>query len=147
MFRILFLMLLTVPILEIYLLIQVGGQVGTLTTISLVVATAILGIGLVRREGVRTIVALNQRLEQGELPAIEVVEGAMLLVAGALLLTPGFFTDGVGFLFAFPWTRVWLRRGLMGLIKQKAAMALTPAPGVVEGECWQENKNLKSLLK
>ncbi len=95
--KILFLLFLVIPLVEIYLLIQVGSVIGTWSTIALVVGTALLGAVLVRSQGFSTIVRVRGQLDRGELPALEIFEGLFLLVAGALLLTPGFFTDAVGF--------------------------------------------------
>ena len=117
-FRLLFLVFLIVPIIEIYLLIQVGEEIGAGWTIFLVVATAVLGAGLLRLQGMAILFEAQSRLAQGELPAIAMIEGVMLLLAGALLLTPGFFTDALGFLILIPmlrkrFARALLNRGLM----------------------------------
>ena len=93
----LFLVFLAVPLAELYLLIQIGGVIGAGWTVVLVVGTALLGAFLVRAQGVSTIRRVQQNIERGQLPAMELLEGLALLVAGALLLTPGFFTDAVGF--------------------------------------------------
>lgn len=105
----LFLLFFLVPILEIYILIQVGSEVGALITILLVVLTALLGAWLLRLQGLSTLARMRRSLAQGELPATSLLEGVMLLVAGALLLTPGFFTDALGFLLLVP----VLRRNLV----------------------------------
>ncbi len=99
---------LAVPIIEIYLLIQVGQVIGAGWTIMLVVLTAVIGVWLLRIQGLSTLTRAQQKLQENELPAREILEGMGLLVAGALLLTPGFFTDGVGFFLLFPPTRIWL---------------------------------------
>ncbi len=99
---------LAVPIIEIYLLIQVGQVIGAGWTIMLVVLTAVIGVWLLRIQGLSTLTRAQQKLQENELPAREILEGMGLLVAGALLLTPGFFTDGVGFFLLFPPTRMWL---------------------------------------
>ena len=96
-FSVLLLVFLLVPLLEIYLLIQVGGVIGAGWTVFLVVFTAVVGAYLVRRQGVSTLARVQASLQRNEVPALELVEGAVLLVAGALLLTPGFFTDAIGF--------------------------------------------------
>ena len=119
MLRILFLIFVGVPTLEIILLIQIGGWIGTGYTLLTVVATALLGAVLVRGEGIRTLIALQERMGRGELPGRELADGAMLLVAGALLVTPGFFTDAVGFLLIFPWSRAWLRWRLLKILAAK----------------------------
>ena len=82
---------LIVPIIEIYLLIQVGGLIGVIPTIGLVVLTAVIGAALLRVQGLQTYLRFNQALNAGRLPATEILEGVALLIGGALLLTPGFF--------------------------------------------------------
>jgi len=111
-FPILFLLFLTVPLVEIYLLIEVGRRIGPLPTIFLLVFTAVLGALLVRMQGMQTFIQIQQAMGQGRMPATEMIEGIMIMFAGALLLTPGFFTDAVGFLFLVP----GVRRGLIGAL-------------------------------
>jgi len=91
-----------VPIAEMYLLLQVGGYLGALPTIAMVMATAVVGVALLRAQGVATLQRGVGRLNSGQVPAQEIAEGMMLGIAGALLLTPGFFTDSVGFLLLIP---------------------------------------------
>ena len=117
MFQILLIAFLSVPILEIYLLFQVGGVIGAGWTIFIVIGTAILGASLLRQQGLATWTRLNQSIAQGQLPPTILIEGIFLLLAGAFLLTPGFFTDTVGFLFLMPPVRKMLaayllRRGM-----------------------------------
>lgn len=102
MFQTLLFLLITIPILEIYLLFQVGGIIGAGWTILIVIGTAVLGASLLRQQGLATWSRLNQSMAQGQLPPTFLVEGILLLISGAFLLTPGFFTDGVGFLFLMP---------------------------------------------
>jgi UPF0716 protein FxsA len=90
------------PIVEMYLLIEVGGYIGALPTIALVMITAVIGVALLRIQGLATLTRGMSRLQGGELPAREVVEGLLLAVAGALLLTPGFVTDAIGFVLLTP---------------------------------------------
>jgi UPF0716 protein FxsA len=96
------------PIAEMAVLIQVGGMIGVLNTVGLVLLTAVIGAALLRQQGLATLLKANQRLNSGELPAKEVAEGLILAVGGALLLTPGFITDTIGFLCLIPVTRHWL---------------------------------------
>ncbi|MBF0445081.1 MAG: FxsA family protein [Magnetococcales bacterium] len=116
MFRILLTLFIVIPILEIYLLIKVGEEIGLFATLVTIVLTAIIGASLVRREGIKTINSLQTRLNNQELPGKELADGAMLLLAGILLVTPGFFTDGVGFILAFPVTRALLRNSLTAIL-------------------------------
>ncbi len=104
-FPILMTLFLVIPIIEIYLLIQVGGYIGVLPTIALVVLTAVIGASLLRSQGLQTYMRFNQALGEGRVPANEILEGVALLIGGALLLTPGFFTDLIGFFCLLPITR------------------------------------------
>ena len=127
-----FLLFLLVPLLEIYFLIQVGSVVGAGTTVLLVVFTALLGAVLVRAQGFSTLARVQTQLARGNLPALEMLEGLLLFAAGALLLTPGFFTDAVGFVFLIPPLRRKiiahiLKRGMFG------AMEHGPRPGMGPG--------------
>lgn len=103
--QIVFLFFLVVPFVEIYLLLQLGGLVGVLPTVLLVVFTAVLGAWLLRRQGFATLQRFQTSLAKGEIPAYEMIEGPILLVGGALLLTPGFFTDAMGFACLIPQAR------------------------------------------
>ncbi|MEX0603764.1 MAG: FxsA family protein [Marinobacter sp.] len=95
------------PIVEMAILIKVGTVIGALSTIGLVLLTAIIGAALLRQQGLATLLRANQRINSGELPAREVAEGLILAVGGALLLTPGFVTDAIGLLCLIPFTRQW----------------------------------------
>jgi UPF0716 protein FxsA len=104
-FQILFLVVLIIPFAEIYLLLQVGGIIGAFPTILLVVFTAVLGAWLLRQQGFATFQRFQESLAQGVIPAYEMVEGPIILVGGALLLTPGFITDIIGFACLIPQLR------------------------------------------
>ncbi|MCZ6853354.1 MAG: FxsA family protein [Gammaproteobacteria bacterium] len=123
------------PILEMYLLIEVGGYLGTLPTIGLVMLTAVIGVALLRRQGLATLTRGLGRLQRGEIPAQEMAEGILLGIAGALLITPGFVTDAVGFAFLLPVSRVLIARKLLAKITiigpQGAAGA---GPTIIEGD-------------
>lgn len=95
-------------LLEVLVLAQVAGAIGWPITIVATVITALLGSYLFRRQGLDTWVRLNQRMQQGEMPGQEMVEGMMLLLGGALLITPGFITDTVGFALLLPVSRRWM---------------------------------------
>lgn len=117
-FRYLLLLFLLVPLVEIYFLIKVGDVIGAGWTVFLVVFTAVLGAWLLRLQGLSTLNRVQQSLQRGELPAATMLEGLLLLLAGALLLTPGFVTDSIGFLLLVPPLRHavarWLiRQGLL----------------------------------
>ena len=104
-----------IPILEIYLLIKVGSAelLGPLWTIFLVVLTAVLGAFLLRQQGLSTLARLQGNLWQGKIPAQEMVEGVLLAVGGALLMTPGFVTDTIGFLCLLPFSRQYLAKTII----------------------------------
>ena len=113
MFPILFLMFIFVPIIEIGLFISVGGYLGLWPTIALVLITAFVGASLVRSQGLQTLMSVQNRLQQGELPAQQILEGVMLAVSGVLLLTPGFMTDALGMLVLLPAPRAAMAKYLM----------------------------------
>lgn len=91
-----------VPLLEIWLIIKVGSQIGALSTIGLIVLTAVIGVALLRQQGLATLNKVRRQMQAGELPATGMLEGMLLFFAGALLLTPGFFTDSIGFILLIP---------------------------------------------
>lgn len=105
MFLILFLLFVLIPVLELSVLIRVGEQLGTWNTIGLVLFTAVLGVSLVRSQGLSTLMQVQQKLSRGEAPGQEIVEGMMLAMAGVLLVIPGFVTDFIGLLLLTPFTR------------------------------------------
>ena len=92
-------------LLEVLVLAKVAGLIGWPITIVATVVTALLGSYLFRRQGLETWVRLNERMQQGDMPGQEMVEGIMLLLGGALLITPGFITDAVGFALLLPGSR------------------------------------------
>jgi len=102
----------SVPLIELYFMIQVGRVIGAGSTVLLVVATAVLGAVLVRVQGLTTVLRARAALDRGELPAAELVEGVLLLLAGFLLLIPGFATDTLGFVLLVPALRRRLGRAL-----------------------------------
>lgn len=101
------------PVLEMWFLLEVGSVIGALATIGLVLLTAMIGLRLLKQQGLATLLKVNQKMEQGSLPASELVEGFLLAVGGALLLTPGFFTDALGFSFLLPFTRHFFAQYLL----------------------------------
>ncbi|WP_084958370.1 FxsA family protein [Thermoactinospora rubra] len=124
----LFLAFLVVPVLEIWLLIQVGQAIGGWTTVALLIADSLLGAWLVRREGRRAWRALQAALQSGRMPDRELADGGLILVGGALLLTPGFLTDVLGFACVVPFTRPLMRRlaGWFFARKVKSMAAASP---------------------
>ena len=130
-------LLLVVPLAETWFLIKVGQQIGALPTIALVGLTAIIGAHFVKQQGLRGIREMQLAQAKGFLPAQQMLEGVLLLIAGVLLMTPGFFTDAIGFSLLFPNLRASLaQRGLSGL--QEARPDLRQ-PNVYEGEYHRKN--------
>ena len=105
MLLVLFLVFILVPAIELSVLISVGDVFGALNTVALVFLTAIVGVSLVRSQGLSTLMSVQSKLERGEAPGKEIVEGMMLAAAGLLLLFPGFVTDFIGLLLLTPFTR------------------------------------------
>jgi UPF0716 protein FxsA len=144
---ILFTVFLLVPVIEIYFLIQVGGLIGALPTVFLVVFTAVLGALLLRYQGFITLRNFQRSVHGGQLPAMEIIEGMVLLVAGALLLTPGFFTDAVGFACLVPPLRRALIRHFLGRYTLRpdgvgagsAGESRHTGPVTIDGECHRED--------
>jgi len=108
-----FLLLLVVPLVEIAAFIVIGGQIGIMATLLMILVTAIIGTMLLRRQGLAIVQKIRQELEANRIPARQLADGAMIAVAGILLLTPGFVTDGIGFALFVPALRtlVWRQIG------------------------------------
>ena len=104
----LLLLFILVPVIEMWILIEVGSQIGALPTIFLVVLTAMIGLSLLKKQGLSVLMSARQKLEVGAMPAAEFVNGIIIAVGGVLLLTPGFFTDSLGFVLLIPQTRKWV---------------------------------------
>ena len=131
----LFLAFLAVPLIEIALFIQVGGAIGLWPTLLVVVVTAILGTMLVRTQGALALNQLRGSLNSFSDPTEPLAHGAMILFSGALLLTPGFFTDAVGFLLLIPAFRTWAFKSIRSKIKVQSFSTGHPPPrdDVVDG--------------
>ena len=105
MFRVLFLLFVIVPIIEITVLIQVGALLGAWPTVAVVIVTAWLGAKNVRQQGLATLNSVQSKMAQGQMPSDEIVTALLLLVAGVTLITPGFVTDAIGLLLLVPQVR------------------------------------------
>lgn len=114
------LLFIVIPIAEMWLLIEVGSEIGALNTVALVFLTAIIGFALLRHQGVSTLARAQQRMAQGQMPAKEMAEGICLAVGGALLLTPGFITDAFGFVCLLPGLRHVFLSALLSKMQVKA---------------------------
>ena len=131
------LLLIGAPLVELYVLIEVGSEIGALSTILLSVFTAILGAALVRLQGVSVLLRVQETLARGEAPALEMLEGAVLMMAGVMLLFPGFITDAMGFLMLVPPLR---RKLIVAVLKRSGAMG--PAPG---GRTGNEGEDIRRV--
>ncbi len=114
-----------VPIVEIGLFIQVGGAIGLWPTLAIVILTAIAGTTLMRAQGIMTLKRLQNSLSEGTNPADPMAQGAMILVAGVLLLTPGFFTDALGFILLLPPVRAVLIRWAASRVKSSGGFTFS----------------------
>jgi len=101
-----------IPVVELYFMLQVGDSVGAFNTVLLVVLTAVIGGFLVRVQGFSTLLRVREQMEHGQMPALEIIEGSILLVCGVMLLLPGFVTDSLGFVLLIPPVRkafvIWM---------------------------------------
>jgi UPF0716 protein FxsA len=121
------------PVVEMYLLIRVGGELGALPTIGLVIGAAVFGILLLRRQGPAALERVVARLQRGEMPATELAEGALLALAGLLLLVPGFCTDLAALVLLVPAARAWLATRLSARFGPPAT-ARNGRHEIIEGE-------------
>ena len=110
-----------VPVIEIYLFIKIGSQIGAFTTITLIFVTAILGIIYARYEGLNTLRSGISQIVKNETPAYEIISGAAIAFAALLLIIPGFATDMLGFLLIFPLTRKFILSGLSKKFKKETS--------------------------
>lgn len=136
---VLFTVFVLVPLLEVYVIVQVGQAIGAWWTILLLVADSMFGAWLLRHEGGRAWRALREALEAGRMPSTEIADGALVLVGGTLMLAPGFVTDALGILLILPITRPAFRSLLAGTVGRWVVLDVTrpgrgPQGPVVRGE-------------
>ena len=124
------LLIILIPILEIYLFIKIGSQIGAFTTISLIFFTAIIGVYYARYEGLNTLKSGVSQLYKNQMPLFELMSGAALAVAALLLILPGFATDLLGFLIIFPLTR----KVIFQLLSKKGKSEMHVKDDLIEGE-------------
>lgn len=130
----LFLIFVAVPLIEIYLLVQVGQVIGAGWTIGLLLLSGFLGAWLIRHEGGRAWLSLRDALETGRMPARELADGALILIGGTLMVAPGLITDGLGVLMILPFTRPLFRGVLTAVVARRLVVDVTrPGPGPAEG--------------
>ncbi len=114
-FRHFVLLFIAIAIAEVYVLIGVGGLIGTGPTIALIILTGVIGVNMLKGQGISVFARFQEKLATGQAPAEEMVEGVLLVVAGAFLITPGFLTDTLGFLWLIPQSRDWFAKKLIKL--------------------------------
>jgi UPF0716 protein FxsA len=134
-------LLIAVPIFEVWLLIKVGQQLGLLPTVLILVVVAVVGVLLMRHEGSRAWKALNDAFTKGKVPTGELADAALILVGGVLLVLPGFLTDVLGFLFLLRWTRPFARKIIAFFVGRRinrlgisVARARLDTENLIEGE-------------
>ena len=136
------LLIILVPILEIYLFIKIGSQIGAFTTISLIFVTAIIGVYYARYEGLNTLRSGVSQIYKNQMPLFELMSGAALAVAAFLLILPGFATDLLGFLIIFPFTR----KIIFNFFAKNKKNEMYVKDDLIEGEYEdKDNKNDKKL--
>ena len=141
-----------VTLAEIYVLVSVGQAIGGLSTVLLVVITAFIGSSLLRQQGWSTMAKAQQSMSEGRTPAMEMMEGVVILVSGILLLTPGFLTDALGLLGLMPWIRSYfinhfLEKNAERVFKQRNSVFINRTNNsekksnkddAIEGEFWED---------
>jgi len=148
-----FIIFLIIPLIEIGLFIQVGDEIGILSTLLLCVVTAIIGGGLVRYQGLQTLFKAQNNLRSGALPLSEIFDGFCIVIAGALLLTPGFFTDIIGFSLLVPAFRTIARGFLSKTTHFQSNMGAKTGPktphngDIIEGDYETVEKERDNLTK
>jgi UPF0716 protein FxsA len=135
MAALLVLLFLVMPFVELYVILKVGAAIGVLPTIGLLLLDSVLGAWLVKREGAKAWAAFRRAIEEGRVPARETADGALVILGGALLLTPGFVTDVIGLVCVLPPTRALVRRAFVGMATSRA----TPVRWFVVGHSGAEN--------
>jgi UPF0716 protein FxsA len=130
MFARLFLLFITVPLIELFLFLVIGQKIGILPTFAIILLTGVLGATLARSQGLKVLAKYQQSIAQGKLPHEAVIDGLLILIAGALLLTPGFLTDAIGFLLLAPATRQIVRSRLEASLRDRfRVVGVTQAAG------------------
>lgn len=141
-----------VTLAEIYVLVSVGQAIGGLSTVLLVIITAFIGSSLLRQQGWSTMIKAQQSMAEGRTPAMEMLEGVVILVSGILLLTPGFLTDGLGLLGLMPWSRhyfinhfleknaerVFRSRNSVFIHRSDSTETKNKKDETIEGEFWED---------
>jgi len=119
LFTKLLMLFIIVPVTELYILIEVGKKIGSLTTIGIIILTGIIGAYLVKNQGFMILRKIQNDLNEGIMPGDSLIQGAIILAGGVLLLTPGFVTDILGFIFLIPISRNIVKKYLLKWLKGK----------------------------
>ena len=135
-----FIVFIGIPALEIFLLIKIGGQIGALNTVALIFFTAIIGVYFAKLQGVQTLKSGMINLYQNRMPVYEIMSGASIAIAAVLLIIPGFFTDFIGFLLLFPFSRNFLLRVLIKK-NEKKINDIKKDNNTIDGEIIDKNKD------
>ena len=142
MLGLLVLLFLVVPIAELYVIVQVANGIGVLNTLGLLILSGVVGGWLAKREGLALLRRIQRQLQAGQLPAKEVVDGALILFAGALMLAPGFLTDLLAIVLLIPPTRAAVRAVLLRRFRHRIVVRASGAgvgPGyVVDADSWEQ---------
>lgn len=134
-----------VPLIELYVIIAVGEEIGAFWTVMLVLLTAFIGVNLLRIQGMSTLMRAQNSMSQGQIPAMEMMEGIALAVAGVLLITPGFITDAIGFLCLFPASRQAIIRYIMA--KSSVNATFNTGPGGFQSDRHHEQRRNEEQKK
>jgi len=118
----------TVPVLDLLILLRVGAFLGFINTVAVIIITAALGATLAKQQGLQTIANIKRSMNQGEIPTTSLVDGLLILIAGVVLMTPGLLTDAFGFFLLIPPCRALLRSYAVKAFKNNIVM-VTPQPG------------------
>ena len=136
MFLRLLLLFTIVPLIELYLLIKIGGVIGVVPTIAIVIGTGVLGAWLARWQGLAVLRRISDEMAAGRLPTDALIDGLLILVAAAVLLTPGLLTDTLGFVLLVPPSRAFVRKVVAAAIARRVPDA---RPDVIDAEWFREN--------
>lgn len=130
-----------VPAIELVLLLVVGQQIGIVPTVGLIATTGVLGAWLARRQGLDTLNRLQREIREGRMPGSTLVEGMMILIAGAVLLTPGFLTDALGFTLLIPASRAALGRLVVARLAPRVTVIRPGTPGEIVIDAEPSNRD------
>jgi UPF0716 protein FxsA len=142
---IILLLILAIPVVELSILIDIGGEIGALPTVLLCLLTAAVGLSIVRAQGISTLQNLQGQNVEGQRIGASLVHGFFLAVAGLFLLIPGFVTDIIGGLLLIPPLRLWLGRGITGWLMTNRADTIKRNKIIIEGEFWSDGERVQDV--